>query len=436
MPGHRPVPIRVLITAMVVAVVAVACSDADGVDHTTAAPSTTTATTLTATTVSPPTTTTPASTTTTVPETTTTTGTTTTTMPLAELVGVELELVADLPAAPLVITAPLGDTRLYVGRRDGVVVVVDETGSVRDEPFVVLSDVVRSNGIEQGLLGLAFHPGYTENGRVFVYYTDANDDAVLAELSADPAVAVADRSSERQVLFLDEPTERHNAGALEFGPDGYLYVAVGDGGDGGHNGQKSDTLLGTILRIDVDSEGPYAVPDDNPFVAGGGAPEVWAYGLRNPWRFTIDDPTGLMFIGDVGQSDREEVDVVALEEPGANFGWAYLEGTLCFSAPECRDVPTTPPVVEYDHTEGCSITGGVVYRGAAIPELDGVYFYGDWCQGWVRSFRYTDGEVIEQQEWPELDAGQVNTFGTDGAGELYIGTWEGKVWRLIPIRDQ
>jgi hypothetical protein len=428
---------RVLIAIAAVVVVTTACSDSDGVDRTTVSSSTTAAATAPTTTLAPPATTTAESTTTTPPATSTATATsaaTTTTMPLPELLGVELELVAELPAAPLVITAPAGDTRLYVGRRDGVVVVVDESGEVRDEPFVDLTDVVRSNGIEQGLLGIAFHPGYTDNGRFFVYYTDANDDAVLAELTADPAAARADRAGEREVLFLDEPTDRHNAGALEFGPDGYLYVAVGDGGDGGHNGQKSDTLFGTILRIDVDSGDPYAVPGDNPFVEGGGAPEVWAYGLRNPWRFAIDDPTGLMYIGDVGQQDREEVDVVGLDEPGANFGWAYLEGTLCFSAPECREVPTTPPVVEYDHTEGCSITGGVVYRGPAIPELDGTYFYGDWCQGWVRSFRYVDGAVTDERDWPELDVGQLNTFGTDGAGELYLGTWEGQVWKLVPLR--
>ena len=355
-------------------------------------------------------------------------------MPPAELLGVELELVAELPAPPLVITAPEGDQRLYVAQRNGVVTVVQPSGAVRSEPFLDLSDRVNSNGVEQGLLGMAFHPQYGENGRFFVYYTDTADDTVLVEFIAAPETAVAEPATAREIMFFDQPTDRHNAGALEFGPDGFLYAGIGDGGDGGHNGQKSDTLFGTILRIDVDGGDPYAVPGDNPFVDGGGAPEVWAYGLRNPWRFSIDDEAGLMYIGDVGQADREEIDVVSLNDPGANFGWIYLEGSMCFRAPECRDVPTTLPIVEYPHSEGCSVTGGLVYRGAAIPELDGTYFYSDWCRGWVRSFRYSDGEAAEQQEWPELDRGQVNTFGTDAAGEMYLGMWSGEVYRVVPVR--
>jgi hypothetical protein len=425
---------RAVAAIAVFAVLAAACADVDPVDTSSPTTTVTTATTVATTTTVSETTTTVAGTTPSTPRGTTTTSTTTTTMPLTELLGVEAELVAELTAPPLVITASPGDPRLYVARRDGFVMIVDESGSVRDAPFVDLSDVVNDNGVEQGLLGLVLHPGYSENGRFFVYYTDANDDAVLAELSASPDTAVADRSSERQVLFLDEPTDRHNAGNLEFGPDGYLYVAVGDGGDGGHNGQKSETLFGTILRIDVDSGEPYAVPADNPFVDGGGAPEVWAYGLRNPWRFSIDEESGLMYIGDVGQADFEEIDVVALDDPGANFGWIYMEGSMCFRAPECRDVPTILPVIDYPHSEGCSVTGGAVYRGVAIPELDGIYFYADWCSGWIRSFRYEDGEATEQQKWPELGVGQVNTFGTDGAGEMYLGTWDGKVWKLVPVR--
>jgi len=437
MPG-----MRALVAIAVFAVLAAACADVDLIDTSTTAAVATTTTVATATTVSETTTTVagtrpstaPGTTTTSTTTTSSSTTTTTTTMPLTELLGVEPELVAELSAPPLVITASPGDPRLYVARRDGVVTIIDESGNVRDAPFVDLSDVVNDNGVEQGLLGLVLHQDYSENGRFFVYYTDANDDAVLAELSASPDTAVADRSSERQVLLLDEPTDRHNAGNLEFGPDGYLYVAVGDGGDGGHNGQDTSTLFGTILRIDVDSGEPYTVPADNPFVAGGGAPEVWAYGLRNPWRFSIDEESGLIYIGDVGQADFEEIDVVGLDEPGANFGWIYMEGSMCFRAPECRDVPTIPPVIDYPHSEGCSVTGGAVYRGAAIPELDGTYFYADWCFGWIRSFRYVDGEVTEQQKWPELDVGQVNTFGTDTAGEMYLGTWDGKVWKLVPVR--
>jgi glucose/arabinose dehydrogenase len=223
---------------------------------------------------------------------------------------------------------------------------------------------------------------------------------------------------------------------LAFGPDGYLYVAVGDGGDGGRNAQKPENFFGTILRLDIDNGEPYAIPANNPFLEGGGAPEVWAFGLRNPWRFSIDHETGLMYIGDVGQEAWEEVDVISLDGGGLNLGWAYREGSRCFSSPECDETDSVFPVVEYPHSEGCSVTGGYVYRGAEIPELIGHYFYSDWCSGWVRSFRYDGTEAVDLQEWPELDPGQVNTFGTDGFGELYLGTWSGEVWKLVPIRAE
>jgi glucose/arabinose dehydrogenase len=302
------------------------------------------------------------------------------------------------------------------------------------EPFLDITDRVWANGIEQGFLGLAFHPDYAENGRFFAYHTDENDDSRLVEFTVGSDPAFADPGTARELLFIDQPTDRHNAGMLEFGPDGYLYVAVGDGGDGGGNAQDPENIFGTILRLDVDNGDPYAIPADNPFVDGGGAGEVWAYGLRNPWRFGIDAHERLVYIGDVGQERWEEVNVIPLDQGGANLGWAYREGSKCFSNPECEETESVLPVVEYPHAEGCSITGGTVYRGDAIPELNGVYFYSDWCQGWIRSFRYVDGEAADLQGWPDLDPGQVNTFGTDGFGELYIGTWGGEVWKLIPIR--
>jgi glucose/arabinose dehydrogenase len=348
---------------------------------------------------------------------------------------VDLELFAAIDR-PLAIAAPRGDDRVFVAQREGTIEVVSADGEIQPEPFLDLSDRVGANGIEQGLLGLAFHPGYEENGRLFVYFTDENDDTRLAEYTTTADPAFADPESYRELLLLDQPTDRHNAGMLEFGPDGYLYVAVGDGGDGGHNGQKPDTLFGTILRIDVDGGDPYLIPADNPFVGGGGAPEVWAYGLRNPWRFAIDHESRLMYIADVGQQDWEEIDVVALDEGGANFGWAYREGSRCFSSPECEETETILPVVEYGHQDGCSVTGGYVYRGDAIPELRGTYFYSDWCTGWVRSFRYDDGEAVDLEEWSDLNPGQVNTFGVDSSGELYIGTWGGEVWKLVPVRAE
>ncbi len=365
------------------------------------------------------------------PTTTTSTATTTTTTePPGELIGVELELVAEV-GRTLAITTPPGDPRLFLAGRDGVIRIIS-SDRVVEEPFLDITDRVKSSGVEQGLLGMAFHPEYADNGRFFVLFIDGSDATVLTEFVVSSNPNVADPGSAREVLFIDQPTDRHNGGMVEFGPDGMLYVAVGDGGDGGHHGQKPDTLLGTLLRLDVSTPGMYTVPPDNPFVAGGGAPEVWAYGLRNPWRFSFDE--GHVYIGDVGQADREEIDVISLEEAGANFGWIYLEGSMCFRAPECRDVETVLPVIEYSHSEGCSVTGGVVYRGEAIPELNGTYFYSDWCRGWLRSFRYSDGEVSEETEWGELEPGQVNTFGVDSNGELYLANWEGVVWRLVPVR--
>jgi glucose/arabinose dehydrogenase len=359
--------------------------------------------------------------------------TTTTTTEPPQLLGLEVVPFAEIEF-PLTITAPSRDPRLFVGQRDGIVRIVDGSGTVVDRPFLDISDVVKAGGVEQGFLGMAFHPEYPENGRFFVYYTDVNDDTILAEyrVSGDPGLA--EPGTARQILFIDQPTDRHNAGMLQFGPEGYLYVAVGDGGDGGHNGQKTDTVLGTILRIDVDSGDPYAIPADNPFVSGGGAPEVWLYGLRNPWRFSIDYSSELIYIGDVGQADREEVDVLPLTAGGANLGWVYMEGTMCFRAPECNDTETVLPIHEYSHDDGCSITGGIVYRGEAIPEYDGTYFYADWCRNNLRSLKVVDGEATEHETWEELAPGQVNTFGADALGELYMGTWDGMVWKLVPVR--
>ena len=414
---------------VLIALVAGACTGGDAIEAETSSTTTTApvvnSTPTTPTTV-PPTTTTAATT-------TTTSTTTTTTEPPPELLGVELVLVAEMDY-PLAIASPPGDPRVFVALREGTVEVIGADGAVAETPFLDLTDRVRANGIEQGLLGLVFHADYADNGRFFVYYTDENDDSTLVEFAASTDPMVADIGSAKEVLFLDQPTDRHNAGMLEFGPDGYLYVAVGDGGDGGHNGQKPDTLFGTILRIDVDNGDPYAIPADNPFTDGGGAAEVWAYGLRNPWRFAIDD--GLIYIADVGQQDWEEVNVLPLDGGGANLGWAIREASRCFSSPACEETETVFPVLEYPHSEGCSITGGSVYRGAAIPELHGVYFYSDWCTGWIKSFRYENGEAVDLQQWPELDPGQVNTFGTDASGELYIGTWGSKVWRLSPIRAE
>ena len=428
---------RILLSAVVMALVVSACSDGDSatttVAPTTAPPVVTTSgapTTTTTSTAAPPTTTIAAA-----APTTTTAATTTTTEPPAELLGVAIEMVAEIDYA-LAIAAPPGDDRVFVAEREGTVFVISGSGEVLETPFLDITGRVWANGIEQGLLGLVFHPSYAENGRFFVYFSDENDDTRLVEFTVGDDPSLADPASARELLFIDQPTDRHNAGMLQFVPEGYLSVAVGDGGDGGGNAQDPSNIFGTILRLDVDNGDPYAIPANNPFVAGGGAPEVWAYGLRNPWRFDIDHETGLMYIGDVGQERWEEINVVSLDTAGANLGWAYWEGSTCFSSPECDETDSVLPVVEYAHSDGCSVTGGNVYRGAAIPELHGVYFYSDWCQSWVRSFRYEDGAAVDLQSWPELKPGQVNTYGTDGLGELYLASWGGAVWKLVPVRAE
>jgi len=352
---------------------------------------------------------------------------------LPPLLGITARTISEDLERPLFVTAIPGDDRMLVAQQGGIVVAVDP-GSGQSSVFLDISDRVGDLGIEQGLLGLALHPGFADNGRFFAYYTDLEENSRLVEFSGDEPGA--DRSSERMILRVEQPTDRHNAGMIDFGPDGYLYVALGDGGDGGANGQDVGSLLGAILRINVDGGDPYVVPPDNPFAAGDGAPEIWVYGLRNPWRFSIDATEGLLYIGDVGQETWEEINVVPLDMAGANLGWLTMEGSECFAASSCDDAGMMLPVVEYGHDEGCSVTGGYVYRGAAIPELDGHYFYADWCQGWVRSFRYAGGAATDESDWAEDlgRLGQVTSFGVDDSGELYLTTWEGGLFRLDPLR--
>jgi len=364
-----------------------------------------------------------------------------TTLPGAPLQGLALEVLATGLHQPTVIAAPVGDTRVFAAERFGVIRTIDPESGLSDEPFLDLRDRVGSNGIEQGLLGLAFHPDYASNGRLFVYYVDGSGNRQLSEFAVSDDPGRADHDSERVLFELPQPAGsvdiRHYAGAVQFGPDGMLYVSLGDGADARNQGQNPDTLYAAIVRLDVDSGDPYAIPPDNPFVAGGGAPEVWAYGLRNPWRFAIDHEAELLYVADVGQANWEEVSVVPLAGGGYNFGWPITEGTRCFTDSDCDTTGLTMPVLEYDHSNrSCSITGGSVYRGRAIPEIAGHYFYADWCGLWVRSFRYADGVVSDEQDWSEdlAAAGQVNSFGVDGFGELYIANFEGTIARIVPVR--
>ena len=354
-------------------------------------------------------------------------------------VPVALQAVATGLAMPLYLTAPTGDPRLFIVEKGGAIRVVQD-GALLPTPFLDLSARV-SGGPEQGLFGLAFDPNYATSGRFLVHYTDVNGNTVVAAYhvsAADPNQA--DPATEAVLLTVEQPFDNHNGGQILFGPDGMLYIGLGDGGGGGDpggRGQSLADLLGDILRVDVGSGTGYTVPADNPFVGQEGArPEVWSYGLRNPWRFSFDAATGDLYIADVGQEAWEEVDVVtpaAGAGRGANFGWNMMEGRHCYAGASCDATQFTLPVLEYSHASGCSITGGYVYRGAVIPALQGHYFYSDFCSGWVRSFRLQDGQAVEPYQWPTLaPGGAVLSFGQDAAGELYLMNAGGQVFRIVP----
>ncbi len=346
-----------------------------------------------------------------------------------------LELVAGGLARPLGLVAPGdGSGRLFVVLQGGRILVLAD-GTVLPEPFLDLSDRVSCCG-ERGLLGLAFHPGFAANGLFFVNYTDTGGDTVIARFAASADPDRADPTSEFEVLTYAQPFANHNGGQLAFGPDGYLYVGSGDGGgagDPGDNGQSLDTLLGKLLRIDVDGS-PYAVPPDNPFVGDVDArPEIWAYGLRNPWRFSFDRSTGDLFVGDVGQSSREEIDFQpAASRGGENYGWRRMEGSLCFDPPSnCDDGTLVVPILEYGHEEGCSVTGGFRYRGRAVPELVGVYLFANFCSGTLWGATEAGG-VWSAAVLAETGLA-VSSFGEDEAGELYLthlDAEDGALYRL------
>jgi glucose/arabinose dehydrogenase len=340
---------------------------------------------------------------------------------------------------PVDLQAPPGDRdRLFVVEQPGRIRIV-RNGAVAATFFDIVSRV--GSGGERGLLGLAFHPRYAENGRFFVNYTDRSGDTHISEFRVSSNADAADPASERELLFVRQPFANHNGGGLAFGNDGKLYIALGDGGSGGDpfgNGQDLGTPLGKILRIDVDAGMPFAVPSDNPFQGTPGAfPAVWAYGLRNPWRISFDRATGDLFIGDVGQSALEEVDVGLFSRRGGeNYGWNIMEGTRCFDPPSgCATAGLTLPVAEYSHGDGCSVTGGYVYRGCRMPGYHGTYFYGDYCTALIRSFRLENGRAADQRDWtPSLsrDVNAISSFGVDGEGEIYIVDHFGEVFRIVP----
>ena len=359
---------------------------------------------------------------------------------IAQGTGARLELIATGLSSPLYLTSPAGElSRLFVVEQTGAIRVIKD-GSLLPSPFLDLSGRISVGG-EQGLLGLAFYPDYATSGRFVVHYTDLAGDTHLSifQVSADPDVA--DPASEQVILTADQPYANHNGGQVLFGPDGFLYLGLGDGGAGNDpegRAQNLSDFLGSILRVDVQSGTSYTIPADNPFVGQAGVqPEVWSYGLRNPWRFSFDRVTGDLYIADVGQGQYEEVDVApgGGAGRGVNYGWNVMEGAHCLDGGQCDQTGLTLPTFEYSHDQGCSITGGYVYRGSAIPALQGLYFFGDYCQGWVRSIRYAGGPANELTDWPTLKpGGSVLSFGEDAAGELYVLSSSGDVFKLVPAQ--
>ena len=331
---------------------------------------------------------------------------------------------------------PDGSDRLYVVLQPGRIV------SFRNDPnvdtaelFLDIRDRVNDRGEEEGLLGLAFDPRYAANGHLYVYYSASSPRrSVVSRFTAGADGLRADPGSERVLLEVAQPYANHNGGQITFGPDGYLYIALGDGGsraDPQGNGQDLSTLLGSIIRINVstlDSTGTYAIPSDNPFVGRGGArPEIWAYGLRNPWRFSFDRATGDLWTADVGQNRFEEVDIVL---PGLNYGWKIMEGGHCFESSACDRTGLEMPVAEYGREGGCSVTGGYVYRGSRLPSLYGAYVYGDYCTGRIWALRHDGEEVTEQMQIVDSSL-RIPSFGEDAAGELYVLSFDGKIYRLV-----
>ena len=315
-----------------------------------------------------------------------------------------------------------------------------EDGSVRDEPFLDIGGEI-STGTEQGLLGLAFAPDYEESGLFYVNYTDTEGDTNVVEYRrSDGDPFAADPASARRVLFQDQPFENHTGGELLFGPDDLLYIGFGDGGSAGdpdRNAQNLGTFLGKLLRIDPAASGgePYSVPADNPFVDTPGAlPEIYSYGLRNPWRFSFDRETGALSIGDVGQDRFEEIDLVAPGDgAGANFGWSAFEGLERFNSDEQAEGHVTP-VLTYPRDQGrCSVTGGYVVRDPDLPTLEGRYLYGDFCEGRLHSFTPTPGQPATDDELVNLTVPPLSSFAEDAEGNIYALSLEGPVYRLDPV---
>ena len=354
---------------------------------------------------------------------------------------------------PLFLTAPPGDTlRLFVVEKGGKIKIVDRATSALIGTFLDISSLISTGG-EQGLLGLAFDPQYANNRRFYVSYTDVDGNSVIARYLRHPTMTnLAEGAADQIILTVAQPDANHNGGMIAFGQDNFLYIGLGDGGganDPLNRAQNTGELLGKLLRIDANTDDfpmdplrNYGIPPGNPFVNVAGADEIWSIGLRNPWRYSFDRQSGDLYVADVGQGAREEVNASTSASgagKGINYGWKIMEGTLCRPPTAVCDMTgLTLPVAEYDHSNGaCSITGGYVYRGGAVPALQGTYFYADFCAGFVRSFRLANGMATEQTDWmalrpPGVNPVGVTSFGEDAAGELYIMTSQGGLFRIVP----
>ena len=359
--------------------------------------------------------------------------------PVAPAGSPALHLVVGGLASPVYVTAPPGDSaRLFVVEQGGVIRVL-QADTLLAIPFLDLTGHVLSGG-ERGLLSMAFHPQYAANGRFYVFFTNLNGDIRIVRYLVSADSNVADSTSGDTVIAVPHPVnDNHNGGQLQFGPEGLLYAGLGDGGSGGDpdtNAQNKHRLLGKLLRLDVDGTSGYTIPPNNPFVGDtSAAPEIWAFGLRNPWRFSFDRQTNDLFIADVGQDEWEEVDVAPGGVPGGlNYGWNIMEGRHCYNATTCNMPGLVLPVLEYNHSGGgCAIVGGYAYRGSAVPALAGRYLYSDNCDGFVKSFRYAAGFATDAHDWTAQLSGLsgVSSFGQDARGELYIVTLGGAVYRIV-----
>ncbi len=325
-----------------------------------------------------------------------------------------------------------GSNRLFVLEQPGEIRII-QGGLLLATPFLDIRDRVGSNGSERGLLGIAFHPGYKDSGLFYVDYTDKNGNTSISRFKVGKDPDQADPASEKILLHIQQPYLNHNGGQLAFGPDGYLYIGMGDGGSQGDpfgNGQSLKTLLGKLLRIDVDHGDPYAIPPDNPLAKGGGRPEILTYGLRNPWRFSYDATSSEWYIADVGQDKYEEIDILpAGTKTLTNYGWNIREGLHPYTgAPYHGAVPLTDPVFEYDHSLGCAIIGGFVYRGPSLPEFHGVYLYADNCSGRVWGLLKIGSQWTSSQLFSSNLA--ITSFGLDESGEIYLAAYNGTILEL------